>query len=464
MSNFSKLSISILYVEDEKTLYSAVMDFVSLLVARIDHAKNGQEALELYNNNKYDLILTDINMPIMDGIELIRRVRQNERNTGENIDIMITSAFSDVKFFQEAIKLGVGDYVLKPLDFSLLTTKLEQLSNKVLKKRIQNVINETTFIVEFDENFNAVFVNDSFLEFSGYSKAELINQNIFTLMFENGENIAHIISDSLKKVSKYSRILKAYTKDKKTVHMSINIQELTGDSVYAVAIISDNTKEVESKQHIRQLQKSQENLLKNLAHEVFTPLNAITNYAKFIEEDIEDPEIKDFSLRIIDNSQYLTRLVQQTMKLSSLPTMKYTLNTASVEEVLEHLQNNYNCKHSTIIQNKKVYIHYGYMDEMINATIEFINSFLETDQYDIMINITERNFQIGIKVFKAKLPYYLDDVNSLAKPYHLETSGSQKNDLGMAIASIYAQKIHFKLDIQSIDKDTIVFIYKSEYR
>ena len=55
-------------------------------------------------------------------------------------------------------------------------------------------------------------------------------------------------------------------------------------------------------------------------------------------------------------------------------------------------------------------------------------------------------------------------MNDLARPFHLETSGSQKNDLGMAIASIYAQKIHFGLDIQSIDDDTIVFIYKANYK
>ncbi|WP_278600751.1 response regulator transcription factor [Clostridium tertium] len=91
----------------------------------IIEACNGIEALEKLENNKVDFILTDIRMPICDGIELIRKVRLKDKD----IPIIIISGYGEFEYAEKAINMGVNGYLLKPIE----DNKLEKTINKVLK-------------------------------------------------------------------------------------------------------------------------------------------------------------------------------------------------------------------------------------------------------------------------------------------------------------------------------------------
>ncbi len=101
-----------------------------------DEAENGEEALDIIRSTSPDLIITDIRMPVLDGLELIRSVREGG-NSGAKF--IIISGYSDFKYAQQAIKFGVQDFILKPIDEVELKTALLQLAAHFQKeKRLQN--------------------------------------------------------------------------------------------------------------------------------------------------------------------------------------------------------------------------------------------------------------------------------------------------------------------------------------
>lgn len=108
-------SIKILFVEDEEDLCNIIGDTLSKLQANFQTAQNGKVALEKFKNEgDFDLIVTDINMPIMNGLELIKNIRE-ELNS--NIPIVIMSAHTEPEYIKSAEELGVKNYLLKPFDF-----------------------------------------------------------------------------------------------------------------------------------------------------------------------------------------------------------------------------------------------------------------------------------------------------------------------------------------------------------
>jgi YesN/AraC family two-component response regulator len=107
-------SIKILFVEDEEDLCNIISDTLSKLQANFETAQNGQMALDRFNESgDFDLIVTDINMPVMNGLELIKNVR--EVNT--DIPVIIMSAHTEPEYIKSAEELGVENYLLKPFDF-----------------------------------------------------------------------------------------------------------------------------------------------------------------------------------------------------------------------------------------------------------------------------------------------------------------------------------------------------------
>ena len=106
--------IKILFVEDEVDLITIISDTLAKLGANFITAHNGVEGLKaLVENSDIQLIVTDINMPVMNGIEMIKKIRED----GSDIPCIIMSAHTEPEYLKSADKLNVTDYILKPFDF-----------------------------------------------------------------------------------------------------------------------------------------------------------------------------------------------------------------------------------------------------------------------------------------------------------------------------------------------------------
>lgn len=93
----------------------------------IDTADNGQAALQMMHAQKYDIVITDIRMHIMDGLTMIQRWREAGHNENEAPVFIVLSVYSEFNYARQALRLGVMDYLLKPTDPEELHRKIDQI-------------------------------------------------------------------------------------------------------------------------------------------------------------------------------------------------------------------------------------------------------------------------------------------------------------------------------------------------
>ena len=134
------MSIRILCVEDESDLRSDICEELVSAGYEVDEAGNGQDALTLLRENTYDLVLCDITMPRMSGLDLLRHVRQ-EPELGDLPFIFLTALASrqDIIAGKQA---GVDDYLTKPIDFDLMLITIAARLDQVA--RIKGTRNSNT--------------------------------------------------------------------------------------------------------------------------------------------------------------------------------------------------------------------------------------------------------------------------------------------------------------------------------
>jgi len=126
--------ISAMIVDDEYWVRVGIKKqamWRELGIESVYEAKNGKEALSEALQKKPEIIITDMRMPVMDGVELLRRVR-NELPSSK---VIIVSGYSDFKYMQEAIKCGAFSYLLKPVKEKELNDTLCSVVSKILKER-----------------------------------------------------------------------------------------------------------------------------------------------------------------------------------------------------------------------------------------------------------------------------------------------------------------------------------------
>jgi len=129
-----KLEISILYVEDEEVTRSAVARMLKRRVLTVYEAENGQEGLDLYRQYRPDVVISDIRMPVLDGMEMSKEIKALDKNS----KIILTTAHSDASILINSIEVGIDKYIMKPLDMASLFSSVEKCAeNIMLEKKIQ---------------------------------------------------------------------------------------------------------------------------------------------------------------------------------------------------------------------------------------------------------------------------------------------------------------------------------------
>ena len=112
LNGLLRVSSKILLLEDDLLLSESLQDLLEEEGYLLDCARNGEQALEMLYKKKYDLYLFDINVPLINGLELLKELRQNDDTTHA---IYITS-YSDKETLTNAFSCGADDYIKKPFD------------------------------------------------------------------------------------------------------------------------------------------------------------------------------------------------------------------------------------------------------------------------------------------------------------------------------------------------------------
>ncbi len=175
--------LKLLYVEDDPTARSSTLTIFDEFFAQTVTAADGKEGLELFEKERADLIITDINMPNMNGLQMIKRIREQNRE----IPILVLSAHNESEYFMSSIKLGVDGYLMKPIDLEQFLGVLDNIVEKLylkeeasknlnLLRQYQEITDVGNIISKTDRRGIITYVNDAFCKISGYTKEELIGK------------------------------------------------------------------------------------------------------------------------------------------------------------------------------------------------------------------------------------------------------------------------------------------------
>ena len=178
----------LLLVEDDVNLAETLVELLELENFDVTWVGDGEKALDVTFVNSYDLLLLDVNVPFVDGFELLKGLR----DSGDETPAIFITAMSDIVSLSKGFEVGADDYIKKPFDFDELIVRIYSLIRKHLK------ITENIIVVD-DYNFH-IDTNELYREqrFIPLSPVEL---KLTTLMFKQlnttitKENILMELSD-----------------------------------------------------------------------------------------------------------------------------------------------------------------------------------------------------------------------------------------------------------------------------
>ncbi len=134
---------NILIIDDEKAIRKTLSEILSYEGYKIDEAADGEEGLKKFSNTTYDVVLCDIKMPKMDGIEFLEKARE----VNSDVPVIVISGHGNIETAVEAVKKGAFDYISKPPDLNRLLITLRNAldkqtlvtETKVLKRKVSKV-------------------------------------------------------------------------------------------------------------------------------------------------------------------------------------------------------------------------------------------------------------------------------------------------------------------------------------
>jgi len=133
---------NLLYVEDDLIAIDSILYFIEKKFNKVFIANDGEEALEIINNNEIDILLLDINIPQINGLQLAKKLR----DTNVNIPILFLTAHSEKEKLFKALDLKVHGYLVKPLDVSKLIVSL----NKIIEELDQANLSSSILFLKYN--------------------------------------------------------------------------------------------------------------------------------------------------------------------------------------------------------------------------------------------------------------------------------------------------------------------------
>jgi signal transduction histidine kinase len=124
-------NIKILYVEHDQATRKAMANLLELLCSDLYAVKDASEALSIYNEHTPDIVISDIKMPGMNGIQMVKEIKKIDPNQY----VIFTTAHNDNEFLMQAIECQVEGYILKPINFDMLKDKVNKIIEQINLKK-----------------------------------------------------------------------------------------------------------------------------------------------------------------------------------------------------------------------------------------------------------------------------------------------------------------------------------------
>ena len=172
------MNVSILLVEDDNISRALYSKFLDNITDKIYTAENGKEGVEMFDKHRPDIIVSEIKMPEMDGLEMIKQVRSLD----DQVKIVLVSGHQETDYFIQSIEMGIEGYLLKPVNQKQFKKVITDLANNILldrkvketEKRFRDLAELLPEIVfETDLDGKLTFVNKRAHEILAYDQGSL---------------------------------------------------------------------------------------------------------------------------------------------------------------------------------------------------------------------------------------------------------------------------------------------------
>ena len=298
--------LKLLYVEDNKETRESTLLILEDFFNKIEVANDGKEGLEIFRTFEIDLIITDINMPCLDGLNMIKEIRKLDKD----IPALILSSYNELTFFKESINVGVDGYLLKPIDVTQFIHMLQKITEKLkLKEEVEKNISllnqykeatdKSSIVSKSDLKGKIIYVNDAFCDISEYSREELIGQS--HSIIRHPDNSSLLYKDlwetiQLKKTI-WQGVIRNKSKNGNSYYVNTTIKPILDQNDEIIEYISlrnDITGIMSSKKQLQDIAESyEETVIVLIKIEGFDDIEK--SYGSKLSEKIE----KDFSKEIL---------------------------------------------------------------------------------------------------------------------------------------------------------------------
>ena len=178
-------NFNVLYVEDSFSVQQQTMKMLSSFFKSIEVANNGKVGLEIFEKNDFDLIITDIKMPLLDGIGFIEIIR----NLDKKIPIIVLSAHDDKDYFLKSINAGIDGYILKPYSLEQIVQTLNNIVEKYdFSAKIKNTIKLKNGFI-WDKNSKQLSKDNNIIKLSK------LEQKIFDFFISSSQSASKSYSE-----------------------------------------------------------------------------------------------------------------------------------------------------------------------------------------------------------------------------------------------------------------------------
>ena len=318
---------TILLVDDEADLREVLNISLSDTGYKVMTAENGTQALNILNDNDIPVVVTDIKMPGIDGIELLRKIKSKNPEA----EVIMLTGHGDLELAIKSLKHEATDFITKPINDDALEMALQRAFEKIQMRQklkeyqrnramydlfINELIQEDVMIIGSD--YRILDINETLLKKLGLEREEALGRYCYEVTHRqsvpcSGEHHKCPLEVTLKtrKPTKETHIHK--DKDNKNVYYSISAYPFfeNGDLIGAIELSRDITADINSRQAMMQKDKlaSIGRLSAGVAHEINNPLTTILTTAMLIQEDIDPTNPMYEELQTITNETLRCRRI-----------------------------------------------------------------------------------------------------------------------------------------------------------
>ena len=250
--------MTLLYVEDDDIAREYLSLYLNRRLGMVHVAKDGKEGLELFRKHRPQIVLSDLKMPQMDGLEMVDEIRKLDKD----VPIIVTSGFGSAKDTEKMFEMGISRFHMKPMDPGKLTDTIQSCLRQVnalnlLRLSASAFQASSLAVITADRNKRIIAINPSFTRITGYGLAEVIGQN--PTMLSSGKHDSSQYQAmwlAVEEFGSWSGELLCQHKNGTTVSEWLTVNSVKGEDGTATGyhfIFSDISARQMSEEKVRQL-------------------------------------------------------------------------------------------------------------------------------------------------------------------------------------------------------------------